>query len=206
MLKVIIPFYLDFETCKPGLRALQGAGVKFDFAPIQGALIYASRNHGVTGGSTLIRQDPVGNYSHYLFIDSDIGFKADDVKSALAFNHEIHAHPYLRHASDGLYQCGELSHLRRGYIDMRYASYESGVKRISFCGGGFLLVRRDVFRRMRYPYFRHELFEENGQAEMTGEDIGFCLQARDAGIPIHCNFDRPVFHRPRRPEDFNVRF
>lgn len=207
MLRIIIPFYSEFETCKPGLRELRAAGIPFDLILKQGALIYAARHHGINGGLTqAVRQDPPMGFSHFLFLDSDIGFRAEDVRSAMAWNLEIVAHPYLGHEGDGTYQCGELSHMQRGTIEKRYVSYELGMRRISFCGAGFLMVRRDVFRKLRYPYFRHELIESGDAAEMTGEDVGFCLNARDAGIPIHCDFDRPVYHRPRHREDFDVSY
>lgn len=53
---------------------------------------------------------------------------------------------------------------------------------------GCLLVRREVFRKLRRPYFRHEYREASAigardEFEM-GEDYSFCKAARDAGFRI----------------------
>lgn len=58
-----------------------------------------------------------------------------------------------------------------------------GKSRIELRGGGFAcaLVRVDVFRRMRMPYFNYVVYE-NGEA--LSEDLYFCLEARRAGFHI----------------------
>ena len=210
MIRVVIPFYQELETVKPGLRDLRKSGVTFDVFPVQGPLIMNNRNMGVNNKrSQAVFQNAVEPYSHFLFIDSDIGFEARHVTFALRAKKPIVAMPYLRHENDGLYQAGDFETFDGSRI-VHAHSDTCGLLEVDFVGAGFLLVERDVFLKMRYPWFRHSVHEiecEDGSliAENTGEDVEFCKGARAVGVPIFCDFDHPVHHRLRRPEDFDVR-
>lgn len=55
------------------------------------------------------------------------------------------------------------------------------------CGGSCLLVKREVFEKIGWPYFKTEfqpLDGNNNIAKKTGEDIYFCRRARDCGYEI----------------------
>lgn len=69
-----------------------------------------------------------------------------------------------------------------------------------FCGTGCLLIKREVFDKLKEPYFTDEIgwrpynmLNKNVKfvgVEMKGEygthDITFCMKARKAGYKIHC--------------------
>jgi len=205
MIRVVIPFYHDFETAKAGLRSMRAAGMEFELSAHQGALVYVGRNRGINDGKSQKRvQDPIPGPSHFLFVDSDIDFTADDVAALLALKSPIAASPYRCHDVPGLYQSGHLSLI--GTLTTRDPIATSGVQVRSFVGAGFLLVERGVFRHLAYPWFHHRMIERYDTRELCGEDVAFCLAAREAGIPIKVDFDHPVTHLLRTADQFQMEF
>jgi GT2 family glycosyltransferase len=55
---------------------------------------------------------------------------------------------------------------------------------LAWCGGAFLLVKREVLENMDYPWFRHIYVDMGYRANQTGEDIGFCVNAQNSGYKI----------------------
>lgn len=205
MIRVVIPFYHDFETVKPGLRSMRESGIEFETKAIQGALIYVSRNRGVNDGlSQKVVQEPVKGPTHFLFVDSDISFSAENVVSLLTLKAPIAACPYACHDTPHLYQCGDLTPI--GTIARKDSVSAAGVQVRTYVGAGFLLVARGTFPHLRYPWFHHRMVEKYDTREQCGEDVGFCLAAREAGIPIKVDFDHPVEHKLRLAGQFNYEF
>lgn len=57
-----------------------------------------------------------------------------------------------------------------------------------YVGFGFVLVRKGVFENMIYPVFGPKLQKyENGIEDYCGEDVGFCLDAKELGFNILVN-------------------
>jgi hypothetical protein len=203
-LRIVIPFYTEFEALKPGLRALLGSGIRYEYLPCQGPYVHSNRNNGINSmRSDKTRQEAVEGFSHFLFLDSDISFNPHHIHTALRHNAPVVALPYLRHEADGTYQAGELAPDAPTVLS-HYSRLEKGVKHVTFCGGGFLLVQRHVFGALTYPWFHHTIHTNGESSYSVGEDIQFCVKLRKAGIPILMDFDHPVPHRPRRKSDFNV--
>lgn len=203
--KIVIPFYQEFEAVKPGLRALLGSGISFDVQPVQGPYVDTNRNLGVNAGrSHATYQNPLEGYSHYLFIDSDISFTPAHLRFALNHKAPVVTLPYLTHEDNGEYQVGELDAYYK--IISRYNKYERGTKRVSFTGGGFLLVESGVFSEIVYPWFHHSVVTVGLDSFAVGEDVVFSAKLTEAGIPILCDFDHPVGHRLRKMEHFSVAF
>lgn len=62
---------------------------------------------------------------------------------------------------------------------------ESGDCKVPVRGGGLgcALIRTDVFKRLRYPYFRFVVYED--RHGVLGEDLYFCSECRRLGIPVY---------------------
>jgi hypothetical protein len=196
MIRIVSPFYTEFETVKPALRALRHSEIPHAVQPVQGPLIAQNRNHGVKFAG--------GVFSHVLFVDADICFTVQDLRHALSLDKPILGLPYLTHRGDGSVQAGTWKD-PRGVLGTRYTSAEKGLQPVDFCGAGFLLVQAHVLRAMEYPWFRHDVVElEDGTKENMPEDAGFCVGARRAGFQVWVDFNCPVFHRLRIPAEFNV--
>jgi hypothetical protein len=204
-LKIVIPFYHTFEDAKPGLRALKTSGLDFVVQSVQGPCVHNNRNLGINGGqSAETWQSPPSGYTHYLFIDSDIGFTSSQVLLALRHDAPVVTLPYLGHEDDGSYQVGEIGSDYR--ITSKYTTRAVGLKHVTFTGAGFLLVKAEVLSMIAYPWFHHSMVTIGENSFSVGEDAIFSRKLSVAGIPILCDFDHPVQHRLRKMRDFDVSF
>ena len=73
---------------------------------------------------------------------------------------------------------------------MNHETIESISKRtkpftVDYIGGGWMMVAKGVFENMEYPWWGPKLQKfENGIQDFCGEDVSFCLDAKDLGIDI----------------------
>lgn len=67
-----------------------------------------------------------------------------------------------------------------------------GVQLIQSCGGGCLLIRRDVLETIKAPWFKFH-YNERGLMNL-GEDVDFCRKLKDANIPLYAHFDVQCNH------------
>lgn len=205
MIRIVCPFYSEIEAVKPGLRSLRNHGFDFDFAPVQGPLVHVNINKGIGGGfSDSIASEPLPGFSHFLIVNSDIGFDMSHVNAALQKNVDVCSLPYLRH-DDPSYQVGMLQD-GVPLIDFNYALGTRGFKKVGFTGTGFVLIKRHVFEELAYPWFYMSVFKLDGNAYNIGEDINFSNDLRVPGIDIYCDFENPVYHKLRTEDDFDVQF
>ena len=70
---------------------------------------------------------------------------------------------------------------------------------VNYTGMGFFAMRREVLKRMNYPYFNAEIQEiisDDGLIirDMCSEDVAFCKNIQKLGIPIVINTDLRVGH------------
>lgn len=201
IIKVCIPFYSEYEACKPGLAELREyRGHTFIITTAQGSVIASNRNHLVNDGESAKRsQTPPGSFDAYLFIDSDIEFCLQDVLSLIDRDEPITGLPYETHKGSELYQVGTWGAVP-GAIKSRYNFSQKGWQMVDWIGGGMHLVKKEVYAHAEYPWYRHTLVQHNDLQSQTGEDVGFCLLAKESGYKIWCNFDRPVNHTKIKPK------
>lgn len=144
-----------------------------------------------------------------LFIDTDMVFEPDAVERLLAeadpreapiVGGLCFAGSYATRLFPTLYRLTDT----QGRMD-RINDYPEGMCQVDATGAAFLLVHRDVLstmqtkygrlkngKRNRYPWFVEGILAPDGMA--YGEDIAFCLRARELGIPIHVNTTVKVGH------------
>lgn len=199
MIKICIPYYSEWEQPKKGILETKKSGIPCIEQAAQGPYIAQARNALVNGESSQKVWQTIGKeFSHYLFVDSDVGFTPEHLKAILALNCDVACCPYLRHGSKTVYQVGTFS--EPGLIKERFTNDRKGIQVVDWCGGGFLLVKASVFGRIPYPWFRYGILEKDGMAELISEDLCFSMALKAANINIWCNFDFPVYHRNRKVE------
>ncbi len=208
MLKIRIctPFYSEFEDVKSGVReCLEYDKIKFVFEPRQsGPLIYKVRNSFLNDNrSQLKKQIPLEDFSHFLFVDSDITFNLENVLNLLKFKLPITCCPYLTHNDDGKYHTGMFQENNPGIIKYNFTKYQKGREQVDYSGTGFMLIERNVLEYMEYPWFEPLKIDLGDKADIIGEDVAFCMKANQIGWDIYCDFDHPVKHRMRKQSDFN---
>ena len=90
---------------------------------------------------------------------------------------------------------------------MNHETIESISKRkkpftVDYSGFGWLLIKNGVFEHegMPYPWFapKMQVFESGEVQDMCGEDVSFCLDAKEAGFEIWCDPRIRVGHEKTR--------
>ena len=90
---------------------------------------------------------------------------------------------------------------------MNHETLESISKRrkpftVDYTGFGWVLIKNGVFEHeeMKYPWFapKMQVFESGQVQDMCGEDVSFCLDAKEAGFEIWCDPRIRVGHEKTR--------
>ena len=90
---------------------------------------------------------------------------------------------------------------------MNHETIDSITKRkksftVDYTGFGWLLIKKGVFEHegMPYPWFapKMQIFESGEVQDMCGEDVSFCLDAKEAGFEIWCDPRIRVGHEKTR--------
>jgi hypothetical protein len=73
---------------------------------------------------------------------------------------------------------------------------------VDYTGFGWVMIKHGVFEHseMKYPWFapKMQVFESGAVQDMCGEDVSFCLDAKDAGFEIWCDPRIRVGHEKTR--------
>ena len=71
---------------------------------------------------------------------------------------------------------------------------------VDYTGFGWVMIRHGVFERMEYPWFAPKMqqFESGNVQDMCGEDVSFCLDAKELGIETWCDPRIRVGHEKTR--------
>jgi cellulose synthase/poly-beta-1,6-N-acetylglucosamine synthase-like glycosyltransferase len=144
-------------------------GVSVDMLPIGLSLVYTAREEAAR---TFLQ----GEYDALLFVDSDMVVPPDlltrlighdkDIVSALAFRRTPGYEPCI------FMECNEQD--AKFYLD-----YPKGLTEIEGVGMACTLIKRKVFETVPEPwFFPHKIL---------GEDLSFCVRAREAGFKIYCD-------------------
>jgi hypothetical protein len=153
-----------------------GIEIKFSFL-FNESLITRARNYLV---DEFLRTE----YTHLLFIDSDINFNAQDVIALLALDKDVIGGPYPKKSMNW----SNIAHAARNHPDLEAKKLESLVGEYVFnvvkgtqqfqvteplevmeIGTGYMMVKRDVFDKMKveYPTIRYKP-DHVGQANFDG--------------------------------------
>jgi hypothetical protein len=153
-----------------------GIEIKFSFL-FNESLITRARNYLV---DEFLRTD----YTHMLFIDSDIHFNAQDVIALLALDKDVIGGPYPKKSMNW----SNIAHAARNHPDLEPKELEGLVGEYVFnvvkgtsqfqvteplevmeIGTGYMMIKRDVFNKMKdeYPTIRYKP-DHVGQANFDG--------------------------------------
>jgi len=73
---------------------------------------------------------------------------------------------------------------------------------VDYTGFGWVMIKNGVFEHpeMKYPWFapKMQVFESGAVQDMCGEDVSFCLDAKEAGFEIWCDPRIRVGHEKTR--------
>lgn len=153
------------------------AGIKLALTNQKGSVLPKNRNMLVETAREL-------GCSHLLQIDSDLTFPPNALHRLILHNQAIVGCTYARRSQphDNL----------AVPLNKQPVHNASGLTAVDRLPTGFLLVRMDVFDKIRQPWFRFptiEATEALPAGRIDGEDYYFCDGARDAGYVVYLDVE-----------------
>jgi len=163
----------------------------------------------VLRGPKQIPWDGKLKYDYQLWIDSDIVFNVEKFYQLVLMDEKIASGWYC--TEDGkttsvAHWLDEDDFKGNGGV-MNHETLDSIAKRqkpftVDYAGFGWLLIKHGVFEdsQMTYPWFapKMQVFESGAVQDMCGEDVSFCLDAKEAGFRIMCDPRIRVGHEKTR--------
>jgi hypothetical protein len=190
---------------------------KYDLIVSPGVSSYVTFARMQTLGLDVLRgvqQKPFNNldFDVWVTIDSDVIFTPQQLIDLIE---STELHPVV----SGMYRMSNLVNyaivkewdteyfLKNGSFEFLTPEFvdkwkqETGLKfmPVNYTGLGFFAMRRDVLKKMTYPYFNaevQEIINENGLIlrDICSEDVAFCKNIQKVGVPIVVNTDIRVGH------------
>jgi len=190
---------------------------KYDLIVSPGVSSYVTFARMQTLGLDVLRgvqQKPFNNleFDVWVTIDSDIIFTPQQLIDLIE---STELHPVV----SGMYRMSNLTNfaivkewntdyfLKNGSFEFLTPEYvekwkqETGLKfmPVNYTGLGFFAMKRDVLKKMTYPYFNSDLQEiinEEGLIlrDICSEDVAFCKNIQKTGVSIVVNTDIRVGH------------
>ena len=208
-IKICTPYYnvIDERVQQGIYNLLDSDELNCAWITKQGTAIAATRNMLINElKSDLKYQKLDGNFTHYLFIDSDIVVKEEDIKNLLEYNLDIVSAAYKSRESEYSFVGGLFKKDKYGNVidALKMKTDTESLNEVDWVGGGCLLIKKEVFESLPFPWFRYPILEKeiNGKkhCKMVFEDVGFCMLAKDYGYKIWMDCDIEVTHLARSYE------
>jgi FkbM family methyltransferase len=146
------------------------------------------------------------DYDYIMWIDSDIVFNDEDFFKLLESPHDVTCGRYMmddmQHFAavriwDTEYyrQNGAFKFLKEDDIQQYKTSSRSRYMPIAYAGMGWMVIRRGIVEHLQYPWFYRPLEQIGADIrDMSSEDVAFCKNLQEIGIPIMLDTDIRVGH------------
>ena len=171
------------------LAALVGYTVKtskhdLDIFTAAGTLIFDQRNN-------LVKTAIENKADYVLFIDADMRFPKDTLKILMSHNKDIIGVNATTRSEPVIPTAKNIQINEDGSITWLpvYSNKLKGISKVDGIGCGVVLIKTSVFKKIERPYF---YFEQLPNEKILGEDIYFCVKARDVGIDTWVDHDLSI--------------
>jgi hypothetical protein len=163
----------------------------------------------VLRGADQVPWDGKLKYDYQLWIDSDIVFNTEKFYQLVLMDTHLASGWYCTedgNTSSVAHWMEEDDFRKNGGV-MNHETLETMSKRkkpftVDYTGFGWLLIKKGVFEHedIKYPWFapKMQVFESGEVQDMCGEDVSFCLDAKEAGFEIWCDPRVRVGHEKTR--------
>ncbi len=124
------------------------------------------------------------NWTHIFFIDSDVVPPRNALHKMLGLDADVVTGAYPLNMSSGLFW--SVGNEKNNWIPMHEDLPKEPFETAS-CGGGCLLIRREVLTAVKWPWFKtkfQEIYKNDGRGLAQGEDVYFCKRAIEEGFKV----------------------
>jgi hypothetical protein len=152
-----------------------------DLFTSSGTLIFDQRNN-------LVKTALEIKADYLLFVDADMRFPKDTLLKLMAHDKDIIG-VNATTRSEPVKPTAKNIHINEdGSIDWMpiFSNAKSGIDMADGIGCGVMLIKRQVVEALEEPYFYFEQLPGN---KLLGEDIYFCVKAKDAGFDTWVDHD-----------------
>lgn len=172
---------IEYVTSILGLARLEP---KADIVHLSGSLVYDARNN-------FVRKAIEQNYSHVLFVDSDMVFNPDALHKLMTHNKDIVGANYYTRVRPYRSCVYERLGIQDGVVYHKTVTdIKQGLHECEGIGTAFLLIKTQVFKDIMNK-FKCKPFEPSIGC---GEDLAFCIRARECGYKVFADHDLTVGH------------
>ena len=138
-------------------------------------------------------------YDYYLATDDDMAFTSDTIGQLIEHNKDIIGASYMVRSGSDAHLIVACPIGKRAKADW-FKVWDRGIQECDWTGGGCLLIKKNVFEAMEYPWFRNNVVREEVNGVLVGdiqtEDLSFCQDARRAGFKVYIDLDVRAAHIP----------
>jgi cellulose synthase/poly-beta-1,6-N-acetylglucosamine synthase-like glycosyltransferase len=147
----------------------------------QGTLIFDQRN-------SLVRTAVIEKCDYILFIDADMRFPKTTLERLLAHKKDIIGVNATTRMMPPKPTARNIQINEDGSVDWLevLSNKEKGIGKVDAIGCGVMLIKTSCLKNIPQPYF---YFEQLLKGKLLGEDIYFCIKAKDAGIDTWVDHD-----------------
>lgn len=147
----------------------------------QGTLIFDQRN-------SLVRTAVEEKCDYILFIDADMRFPKTTLERLLAHNKDIIGVNATTRMMPPKPTARNIQINDDGSVDWLevFSNKEKGISKVDAIGCGVMLIKTSCLKNIPQPHF---YFEQLLKGKLLGEDIYFCIKAKDAGIDTWVDHD-----------------
>lgn len=124
-----------------------------------------------------------GDYTHLFFMDSDMIFPKGTLQRLLDRNVDIVGGFYVRKRNGFLPNAFQLGERPNGRF---VTEWVNEFKEVESIGTGCSLIRREVFEKVKCPWFEY-LWSGDPDGRMRTEDLVFFDKAKDLGYKVYCD-------------------
>jgi len=183
-------------------------GILFCVSRQYSPVVYYARNLCLGGDNLRGRKqkpfDEKIDYTHLMWIDSDIVFTEKQFESLLNHNKNIVSGLYIMQNNKqfATVQTLDEEHFKKhGAFEFLTREKIEGKKdliEVAYTGFGFILMKRQVIESLEYPWFR-PIFHEIGTCyDFGSEDASICEMIREKGYKIYVDPTIIVGHEKHR--------
>lgn len=131
------------------------------------------------------------DYDYIMWIDSDIIFTTENFEKLLSNDVDICGGVYLMEGGNQfavVKEWDEKVFEKNGVFDFLTPddiSKSPRLMEVSYTGFGFLLIKRGVFEKIKYPWFAPKFSKIGECYDFASEDVSFCLRAKECGFKVY---------------------
>lgn len=144
--------------------------------------VAACRNRAVT---ELLQSD----CTHILFVDDDVYVPPNTIVDLLAMKREVAAGVYPSIKKTYPSDLKAETYLVAGKHGQWYRKWFTGVRNVDVVGAGCLMIQRNVFAKVKFPWFRWPEGVIEGRHVVKSDDLDFCERCKANGIEVWANGD-----------------